>query len=85
MIRYSADIATPLHAVVHKEPFMWMEEEDKAFFVLKILMSQAPVLQPPDWSKAFHVFVDASEVAIGSVLMQLYEENLYRLVYYASR
>ena len=85
MIRYLADFATPLHAIVHKEPFTWMEEEDKAFCSLKILLSQAPVVQPPDWNKAFHVFVDASEVAISSVLMQLYEENWYMPVYYASR
>ena len=85
MIRYLADLATPLHAVVHQEPFTWGEEEDKAFLGLKILLSQAPVVQPPDWNKAFHVFVDASEVAIGSVLMQLYEDNWYRPVYYASR
>ena len=81
MIRYSADFATPLHAVVHKEPFMWTEEEENAFSSLKILLSQAPVIQPPDWNKAFHVFVDASEIAISSVLMQMYAENWYRPVY----
>ena len=69
MIRYLADFATPLHAVVNKEPFTWTEKEDKAFCSLKVLLSQAPVVQPPDWNKSFHVFVDASEVAIGSVLM----------------
>ena len=42
-------------------------------------------LQPPDWWKSFHVFVDASDIAIGSALMQLSEPNWYRLVYYASR
>ena len=31
------------------------------------------------------MFVDASEVAIGSVLMQLYKDNWYRPIYYASR
>ena len=39
MIRYLADLATPLHAIVHKEPFTWGEEEDKAFLSLKILLS----------------------------------------------
>ena len=29
--------------------------------------------------------MDASEIAIGSILMQLYEENWYRPVYYTSR
>ena len=42
------------------------------------MLSQAPVVQPPDWTKSFHVFVDASNIAIGSVLMQLTELKWYR-------
>ena len=48
------------------------------------MLSQALVVQPPDWTKEFHVFVDASDIAIGSVLMQLTEPKWYRPVYYAS-
>jgi hypothetical protein len=70
---------------VHWEPFTWAEEEEKAFAALKLLLSRAPVVQPPDWEKEFHVFVDASDIAIGSVLMQMYEKNWFRPVYYASR
>ena len=43
------------------------------------------VVQPPDWTKSFHVFVDASDIVIRSVLMQLTELKWYRLVYYASQ
>ena len=49
------------------------------------MLSQAPVVQPPDWTKSFHVFVDASDIAIGSVLMQVTDPKWYRLVYYAIR
>ena len=49
------------------------------------MLSQVLVLQPSDWEKTFHVFVDASDIAIGSALMQLEEPNWYMLVYYASR
>ena len=59
--------------------------EEKAYEALKIMLTQAPVVQPPDWAKPFHVFVDASDVVIGSALMQLTEPNWYRPVYYASR
>ena len=59
--------------------------EDKAYEALKIMLTQATVVQPPDWTKPFHVFVDASDIAIGSALMQLTEPNWYRPVYYASR
>jgi hypothetical protein len=85
MIQHLADFATPLHVAVHKEPFTWTEEEEKAFAVLKLLLSCALVVQLPDWEKEFHVFVDASDITIDSVLMQMYEKNWFRPVYYASR
>jgi hypothetical protein len=85
MIRHLADFATPLHAAVHREPFSWIEEEEKAFAALKLFLTRAPVVQPPDWNREFHVFVDASDIAIDSVLMQKYEKNWFRPVYYASR
>ena len=84
MIRHLADFATPLHAAVHRVPFQWGDTEEKAYQALKVMLSQAPVVQPPDWTKSFHVFVDASDIAIGSVLMQLTEPKWYRPVYYAS-
>ena len=46
---------------------------------------QAPIVQPPDWTRPFHVFVDASDTAIRSALMQLTEPDWYRLVAYTSR
>jgi hypothetical protein len=76
MIRHLADFATPLHATVHRELFTWTEEE-KTFATLRSLLSRALVVQPPDWKKEFHVFVDASDIAIGSVLMQMYEKNWF--------
>ena len=84
MIRHLADFATPLHAAVHRLPFQGAEPEEKAYQALKVMLSQAPVVQPPDWTKSFHVFVDASDITIGSVLMQLIEPKWYRPVYYTS-
>ena len=85
MIRYLADFATPLHATVHQTPFQWTSTEEKAYDALKVMLTQATVIQPPVWVKPFHVFVDASDIKIGSALMQLTEPNWYRPVYYASR
>ena len=85
MIRHLADFATPLHVAVHRVPFQWADTEEKAYQALKVMLSQAPVVQPSDWTKSFHVFVDASDVAIDSVLMQLTEPKWSRPVYYASR
>jgi hypothetical protein len=85
MIRHLADFATPLHTAVRREPFSWSEEEEKAFAALKLLLTRSLVVQPPDWNREFHVFVDASDIAIGSVLMQKYDKNWFRPVHYASR
>jgi hypothetical protein len=74
MIRELVDFAMPLHAAVHREPFTWTEEK-KAFATLKLLLTRTPVVQPSDWDREFHLFVDTLDIAIGSVLMQKYEKN----------
>jgi hypothetical protein len=85
MIGHLVDLATALHAAVHREPFRWTKEEEKAFTAVKLLLTRALVVQPPDWEREFHVFVDTSDIAIGIVLMQKYEKNWFRPMYYASR
>ena len=69
MLHYLADFATPLHAAVHTVPFRWTKCEDDAYRSLKVMLSHALVVQPPDWTQPFHVFVDASEIAIDIALM----------------
>ena len=49
------------------------------------MLSLAPIVQPPEWTRPFHVFVNVSNIAIGSALMQLTAPNWYRPVYYSSR
>ena len=49
------------------------------------MLIQALVAQPPDWTWPFHVFVDASDIAIGSTLMQHNAPNWYRPVYYSNQ
>ena len=70
MIRHPGDFGTPLHATVHRTPFRWTEMEDKAYEALKVMLTQAPVIQPLDWTRPFHVFVDASNITIGSALIK---------------
>ena len=47
-----------------------MEEGYKAFEELRDKLSSYPILRPPDWSKFFHVYCDASNVVVGSALCQ---------------
>ena len=63
----------------------WTPECTEAFHVLKERLVTAPILIPPCWTKRFHVYVDASSVAIGSILSQKNDKGYDHPIYYASR
>ena len=85
MLHYLAEFMTSLHAVLYQVPFQWTETEESTYKALKLMLSQVPVVQPPNWSQPFHIFVDVSDVAIGSTLMQMMPPYWYWPVYYARR
>ena len=45
MIRYLADVATPLHVAVHKTPFQWSIIEQEAYDYLKKMLTKVPVIR----------------------------------------
>ena len=85
-LRYLSHVCQPLTKLTKKKAiFLWGQEQERAFNLLKKMLAIAPILQPLDWDLAFHIFVDASHIAIGAVLMQEKTKGWFRLVYYASR
>ena len=72
--RFIADfskISTPLTNLTKKAVgFLWGPVEESAFEKLKQAMISAPVLSTPELSKPFTVYVDASGIATGGVLLQ---------------
>ena len=64
--------------------FIWGDEQQKAFYKLKVLLSSEPVLAHFDGSKPLEVRCDASDRGIGAELLQL-EDNCWKLVANASR
>jgi hypothetical protein len=52
---------------------------------LKQKLVSAPILVPPNWDKDFDVYVDASNVAIGSILSQKDDSQHDQPIYFASR
>ncbi|MCF8704065.1 hypothetical protein L3055_11050, partial [Corynebacterium sp. MC-02] len=64
-------IAAPLTELLKKDkPWAWTPDCQDAFENLKAAMSKEPVLALPDFSRPFEVHTDASDFAIGGVLMQ---------------
>ena len=76
--RFLAHMATPLNVVAHisKKEFVWSPQCDLTYRRLKLQLSKELVMIPPDWGVEFHVFVDASNVAIGSVS---WEDNSFSM------
>ena len=89
-IKSFAVICQPLTNLL-KKPFdegtspVWVHECTVAFEELKKRLVTAPILISPCWTKPFHVYVDASNVAIGSVLSQKDDKKCDHPIYYASR
>jgi hypothetical protein len=63
-------LTTPLSNLLRKNSFQWKNKAKECFETLKKVMSSAPVLATPDFTKPFVVECDASGFGIGVVLMQ---------------
>ncbi len=71
-IKNFAKIATPLTNLLRKSSgtYEWEEACNEAFETLKGILVKAPELKLPDFDKDFEVHFDASDFAIGGVLVQ---------------
>ena len=56
--------------------FQWTESCQSDFEVLKAKLSVEPILRGPDWSLSFHIYNDASDMAIGGVIGQKKDKHL---------
>lgn len=64
-------IARPLFNLLKKGvPFVWTDNTEQAFQLLKHKLITAPVLALPDFSKTLAVETDARDKGIGPVLQQ---------------
>jgi hypothetical protein len=78
--------AIPLTELLKKDTeFEWTGNRQEAFEDLKIQLATAPILSSPDWTKDFHVTIDASGWCLGSILWQYDTERRESPVYYASQ
>ncbi|CAI7894551.1 unnamed protein product [Closterium sp. NIES-53] len=77
-----AGITGPLTDLLHKDKnFVWGEEVEAAFQELKKNLVSPPVLRIADPSRPFEVVTDASDFAIGAVLLQDFRNGLQPIAY----
>ena len=68
----------------HDAVFVWCEQCELSFQMLKDTLVSAPILKYPDTSKPYTIFIDASKYRWAGVLMQEHtsvlngKENYYK-------
>ena len=78
-----AMIAKPIYALI--TTFEWIDECEQSFEKLKIALISAPILRVLDYSKTFHVHVDASSYDVGCILAQPRDDHMDFSICCASR
>ena len=69
-VRAYANTAAPLYALLRKDvTWEWADAQQRAFEALKHALCEAPVLALPNFNRPFTIETDASDTAIGGVLM----------------
>jgi hypothetical protein len=83
-IPHFSHMARPLNDLTKKlRQWSWDEQEEKAFQALKKACTTYPVLRTPDWTKQFVLETDASDYALGAVIMQEYEDGLHPVAFHS--
>ena len=84
-IKGFSKISRPLTNLLQKDvPFVFDEDCEEAFEILKKALITAPIVQPPDWNLPFEIMCDASDYAVGAVLGQRVDKKL-NVIHYASK
>ena len=85
-------IARPLNVLISgenankkKQTIKWNDDCEKSFQELKQLFNSVTILAYADYSKPFKLCTDASNLGLGAVLYQTDEDDLERVIAYASR
>src|SRR4030095_16723458 len=79
-----AEVARPLTQLTGNAPFVWGDEQQKAFDELKDLLVNGPVLAIPNFDDPMRLETDASLYATGAVLSQK-QDGIWRPIAFMSK
>jgi hypothetical protein len=65
-------------------PFIWDEGAQESFDAIKKSLESVPLLKPLDYNRDYFLYITASEVMVGMVLVQKGDEIHDHIVYYLS-
>ena len=81
-IKNFSDLATPLYELLKKDKrFVWSEDRDKSFNLIKDSLEKMELLHHPDFTKPFILTTDASNRAIGYTLAQKVDTYIAPIIY----
>ena len=79
-------VSAPLTKLLEKDQnYIWGDDQQEAFHKLKGLLMNTPVIAAPDFTKPFKLATDASDLAVGAVLLQEDESGIEHPVAYFSK
>jgi hypothetical protein len=74
-----------LRLLCHDIPFRWDEHAQTTFDDLKVVLSNAPLISPPDYDRDYILYLSASTVSVAGVLIQLGDDGHEHVIYYISK
>ncbi len=81
-----ASKAAPMCKLLKKdEKIIWIKACAKSWEWMKASMTCLPILIVLDWKLEFHVHIDASNFAFGTMLSQNMNKTIDKSIYYANR
>jgi transposase InsO family protein len=78
-------IAKPLHELTGSNPWEWTPRQEEAFDSLRKAMTSAPVIAIPKDEGKFKIECDASDYAIGGVLLQQQTDGKWKTLDFMSK
>jgi hypothetical protein len=82
---YTTHVHNFLRLLHHYIPFRWDEHAQTIFDDLKVALSNAPLISPPDYNRDYMLYLLASAVSVAGVLVQLGDDGREHVIYYISK
>ncbi|KAG2216374.1 hypothetical protein INT45_007377 [Circinella minor] len=82
---YALKTAQLVNLTKKNQPFIWDEAAEKTFIEIKEELMKSITLSFPDKDKEYHLYCDASDIAIGAVLCQVQDAGDLRTICFISR